>query len=375
MSSTTDRLVLRTASTKVIPNSSSIEITSPIALPISICGRAAYLYNVLFNGKKAVLKLAWSPTNQMPEGAVYDLLCLHNTKHIPKVFDRGLLLEDLNGYRLEYLVVENCGQNIDDYLRQLPIDQDHGSFVRPLVEQVMECLVSARSIGILHRDISSGNIAVRNGIATVIDWGYAKIIDYSIDGASEIAANWKFDPNDIEYGFNDALTGTVSYMSIGVLSLSPQRSVFDDIESLFYVILKAYSAKTQDGQEPIGFKFYDTSNFACTRATCLAAKNWFKFFGIYKPDTGLKDILEEMHKFLFVQNGVYIGVFLFEEHGYMRYIDYQSAQQFMNKKTIKIFDEAESSKESAIVSKAELDGEVVFDHVSKKRKRNLIAMN
>ncbi|KAJ2878781.1 hypothetical protein FB639_003278, partial [Coemansia asiatica] len=72
----------------------------------------------------------------------------------------------------------------------------------------MECLVSARSIGILHRDISSGNIAVRNGTATVIDWGYAKIIDYSIDGASEIAANWNFDPNDIEYGFNDALTGT-----------------------------------------------------------------------------------------------------------------------------------------------------------------------
>ncbi|KAJ2887782.1 hypothetical protein FB639_001085, partial [Coemansia asiatica] len=72
----------------------------------------------------------------------------------------------------------------------------------------MECLVSARSIGILHRDISSGNIAVRDGIATVIDWGYAKIIDYSIYGASEIAAHWNFDPKDIEYGFNNALTGT-----------------------------------------------------------------------------------------------------------------------------------------------------------------------
>ncbi|KAJ2847449.1 hypothetical protein J3B02_004162, partial [Coemansia erecta] len=162
MSSTADCPVLRTASTKVIPNSSCIEITSPIALPISIRGRAAYLYNVLFNGRKAVLKMAWSPINQVPEGAVYDLLCKHNTRHIPKVFDRGLLLENLNGYRLEYLIIENCGQNIDDYLQQLPIDKDHGSFVRPLVNQVMECLVSARSIGILHRDISSGNIAVRN---------------------------------------------------------------------------------------------------------------------------------------------------------------------------------------------------------------------
>ncbi|KAJ2857690.1 hypothetical protein J3B02_000816 [Coemansia erecta] len=111
----------------------------------------------------------------------------------------------------------------------------------------MECLVSARSIGILYRDISLGNIAVRSGTATVIDWGYAKIIDYGINDASEFAAHWKFDSNDIKYNFNIALT----------------------------------------------------------------------------------------------------------EPGFMRYMDYQSAQQFMNRKTIKIFDRAESSKDDAIVSKKE----------------------
>ncbi|KAJ1811953.1 hypothetical protein LPJ75_003897, partial [Coemansia sp. RSA 2598] len=163
-----------------------------------------YLYKALYNRREAVLKLAWSPTKRTPEGAVYDLLHKHKVKHVPAVFDRGLLLEDLNGYRLEYLVLENCGQNIDTYLRGLPTNEDHGPVVRVLVEQVMECLVLARSIGILHRDISSGNIAVRNSTATVIDWGYAKIVDYGVDGASDIAASWNFDPKNIEYGFNDA---------------------------------------------------------------------------------------------------------------------------------------------------------------------------
>ncbi|KAJ2587119.1 hypothetical protein H4R99_008251, partial [Coemansia sp. RSA 1722] len=244
--------VLKTAGTASLANSVCVKIRSPMTLPISIYGRVGYLYHVVYSGKRAVLKMAWSPANRTPEGAVYDLLHRHHIKHVPKVYNRGILIENLDGYRLEYLVIEDCGQTIDAYLKSLSVGLDHGQVVRSVVEQVTECLASARAIGVLHRDISTGNIAVKDGVTSVIDWEYAKITDDSVDGASEIAELWGFSPKDVEYGFNDALTGTVAFMSISVLSLSSQRSFFDDIESLFYVILRVYSAKTHDGKEPVG---------------------------------------------------------------------------------------------------------------------------
>ncbi|KAJ1880688.1 hypothetical protein LPJ57_002091 [Coemansia sp. RSA 486] len=170
--------VLKTAGTASLANSVCVEILSPMTLPISIYGRVGYLYHVDYSGKRAVLKMAWSPANRTPEGAVYDLLHRHNIKHVPKVYNRGIL------------VIEDCGQTIDAYLKSLSVGLDHGQVVRSVVGQVTECLVSARAIGVLHRGISTGNIAVKDGVTSVIDWGYAKITDDSVDGASEIAKLW-----------------------------------------------------------------------------------------------------------------------------------------------------------------------------------------
>ncbi|KAJ2224760.1 hypothetical protein IWW45_008017 [Coemansia sp. RSA 485] len=80
-----------------------VEIVSPITLPINIYGRVAYLYHVNYSGKRAVLKIAWSLVNSTPEGAVYDLLHRHNIKHVPKVYNRGILVENLNGYCLDVI--------------------------------------------------------------------------------------------------------------------------------------------------------------------------------------------------------------------------------------------------------------------------------
>ncbi|KAJ2224761.1 hypothetical protein H4R99_007309 [Coemansia sp. RSA 1722] len=284
--------------------------------------------------------MTWSPTNRLSEGAVYDLLHAHRVRHVPEVFDSGILVDNLNGYCLEYLVIENCWQTIDDHIRSLPVGVDHGQIVRSLVEQVTECIISALAAGILHCDISSGHIAIKDGEAFVIDWGHANIANCSVGGASENAVLWRFNPEDVEYKLYDALTGDVSYTSIGVLSLVPRRSVFDDIERLFYVIFKAYLTKTRGGQEPVGFRFYDSTNFACTRAACLGTNNWRKHFGFTCADAGVVDILEAMHKFLFVQDDIYVGMRLFSEHKFERLFDTQSAKLFINQTTVDIFDEA-----------------------------------
>ncbi|KAJ2225441.1 hypothetical protein IWW45_007877, partial [Coemansia sp. RSA 485] len=194
-----------------------------------IHGRSAYLYNVEHNGRQAVLKMTWPPTNRLSEGAVYDLLHAHRVRHVPEVFDSGILVESLNGYRLEYLVIENCGQTIDDHIRSLPVGVDHGQIVRSLVEQVTECIVSALAAGILHCGISSDHVAIKDGEAFVIDWGHANIVNCNVDRASENAVLRRFNPEDVEYKLYSALTGDLSYTSIRVISLVPRRSVFDDI--------------------------------------------------------------------------------------------------------------------------------------------------
>ncbi|KAJ2717615.1 hypothetical protein GGI07_005956, partial [Coemansia sp. Benny D115] len=57
------------------------------------------------DGREAVLKLAWSPVDRMPEGAVYDVLRHNGVQGVPEIYTRGLLVKDLEGYRLEIIVM------------------------------------------------------------------------------------------------------------------------------------------------------------------------------------------------------------------------------------------------------------------------------
>ncbi|KAJ1729041.1 hypothetical protein LPJ61_003713, partial [Coemansia biformis] len=72
-----------------------------------------------YKGKKAVLKLAWVPVDRLPEGAVYEFLKSKNVGGIPEVFDSGILRKNFLGHRLEYLVLEHCGDPLDVYFHKL----------------------------------------------------------------------------------------------------------------------------------------------------------------------------------------------------------------------------------------------------------------
>ncbi|KAJ2718069.1 hypothetical protein GGI07_005891, partial [Coemansia sp. Benny D115] len=132
---------------------------------------------------KAVLKLAWTPVDRIPEGAVYDVLRHNGVQGVPEIYTRGLLVEDLEGYRLEFIIMENCGESVASFFEDSEIPLSLHEKVALVVQQVTSCLAQARSAGVLHRDISKGNIAVTHSIkdkgyvAKVIDWGHAKVVD------------------------------------------------------------------------------------------------------------------------------------------------------------------------------------------------------
>ncbi|KAJ1718643.1 hypothetical protein LPJ53_006401, partial [Coemansia erecta] len=305
----------------------------PIHQPVSIYGNVAYLYKAAFNGQDVILKMAWARVGRTSEGAVYDLLHRREVLGVPVVYDSGILIPDFRGFRLEYLIVEDCGQRIFDSIDSIQ-KEGLGQIVKSLVEQVSECLVLAHSNGILHRDISPGNIAVRDGVARVIDWGYAKIFDFSGDDAQEVANKWLLDTS-AAMREDDTLTGTVLYMSVGVLSQARGRRLLDDIESLFYVILRSFSKKprSKDELEPVCFRFYDSENLAAVRASKLTTPNWLKHFGVDTSSIVLNQLFNAMHKVLFWKDGRFIGHELILQNGPDRKIDIKAARPFINERT------------------------------------------
>ncbi|KAJ1862411.1 hypothetical protein LPJ73_000759 [Coemansia sp. RSA 2703] len=274
--------------------------------------------------------------SQMPEGAVYDLLHCRGVPGVPKVYDSGIIISDLREFRLEYLIIEDCGQRITDYVDNHR-ERDTSQIARGLTAQVCECLVSAYSNGILHRDISPGNIAVCNGVAKVIDWGYALIFDLESSESKEIANRWNFDPF-VVIKEDDPFVGTDLYMSINLLSRSKKRGLLDDIESLFYVMLDAYSTRrtSSDKQIPYCFQFYNPKNFAASRAAILSLDTWLSDFGVETNSSDLRRLFDKMHTFLFKQGNNFIGLRLMRNDGFERAIDIKVAKEFMNKKTRKI---------------------------------------
>ncbi|KAJ2894403.1 hypothetical protein IWW38_002593, partial [Coemansia aciculifera] len=151
--------------------------------PLWITGQCSYLLEANYQEKGAVLKLSWSRTNRLPEGAVYRVLEEHGVPNIPKIFASGILIENFDGYRLEFLVMRNCGTPIVKLNNAVDGVGSH-------IKHVASTLTEALAAGILHRDISAGNITIDDGMAYVIDWGCAKLLNPPADTSlrNEIAA-------------------------------------------------------------------------------------------------------------------------------------------------------------------------------------------
>ncbi|KAJ2886672.1 hypothetical protein H4R27_000461 [Coemansia aciculifera] len=323
-------------------------VGDPISRPVRIAGRCTYLFNATYKGKAAVTKLSWIPTNRMPEGAVYRVLEGHGVPNLPKVHKSGIIIKNFDGYRLEFLVMEYCGISVVDYIRGLLGDTKTTSDAAPqatiYVRQVVSTLTAALAANVLHRDVSGGNIAIKAGNAYVIDWGYAKVLKKPDDEAfaQQLATYWAFDWDEVipTEGLKDPFTGTPLYMSARLLLGAKMRGIYDDLESLMYVVLDAFSDRPRagdSGEQPLGFTFLSSATTACTRITCtLSGKCFLDFFGVKSVNTSVaKELLMTMRRFLFFDDGEHIGARILENADFPRVFDELAALAFMGEANMK----------------------------------------
>ncbi|KAJ2558739.1 hypothetical protein EV175_000655 [Coemansia sp. RSA 1933] len=318
-------------------------VEKPVCTKARMVGRLAFVAKVKYgpDRKVAVLKLTWTPAKRLSEAAVYDLLHEAGVPNIPAIYESGILKKDFFGYRFEYIIMEDCGDDIMEFGKKSYArgrTSKAAGLAAKHVSQVISSLVHAQAVGLFHRDISSGNIAInsqRN--ATVIDWGYAKLVATDSDEVTErneaILRKWELDPELILQSEpnSDMLTGTLIYISLQMLVSDTERGLIHDVESLFYVMLHVLS--DLNGERPRGFRVFDSTDFAWARVGYLSDPNYFyESFGVELNgvDEKLRTVLDAMYKFLFMQSDRYIGGKLLYVKNFQRELSREHAEKFMD---------------------------------------------
>ncbi|KAJ2328285.1 hypothetical protein IWW51_001285 [Coemansia sp. RSA 2702] len=300
-----------------------VDISDRIKRRVHIHRRLAYLFRTRFESKRAFLKISWTPINRLPECAIYDYIASQGVSGVPRVFKSGILVKDLFGYRAEYLILEDCGQTIDEHFSRPSANEDDrddcGRLLNAVITRATSILDCAETVGVLHRDISAGNIAVRSGGAggewdvRVIDWGYAKFLpSVPTEKLEELAAKWSFDLESVienEDG-HDSITGTPLFMSTRVLLSSKRRGIFDDLESLLYVVLYAlWKMEPALVGTPDGFLHFSDRSMALARIACLMRpKAYPKLFGVRECPANLNVLLDKLYQLVCYEGSTFVPV-------------------------------------------------------------------
>ncbi|KAJ2522189.1 hypothetical protein H4217_000922 [Coemansia sp. RSA 1939] len=100
----------------------------------------------------AVLKLSWTPVKRLPEGAVYEVLHRSGINGIPKVYGCGLIKEDFYGYRLEYIILEHCGESIGSYVRN---SRDSNIAESEINRQVVQFVSQLNNVGSIKQTLDA----------------------------------------------------------------------------------------------------------------------------------------------------------------------------------------------------------------------------
>ncbi|KAJ2510523.1 hypothetical protein H4217_007830 [Coemansia sp. RSA 1939] len=292
-----------------------VKINNTICQQTDVYRRVGYICDIKFEDKKAVLKLSWTPVSRLPEGAVYDVLRLNGVEGIPEIYSSGIICADFLGNRLEYIIMEHCGDSLTTYFEGkhkkdawLPVENSRN--LTNIVRDVSACLIQANTAGVLHRDVSMGNITVRGDKVFVIDWGYARFIDRSIsdDVRSHINDTWGIDVNShaLTEKEQDPMTGTTCFMSIRVLAAAKTRSLWDDIESLFYVVLGCLFAGFKGGfnsGEAPGFEHSSNKKSALAKASGVSLNSYASVFGADNVPQEFLDLANKLRTILFYRYG------------------------------------------------------------------------
>ncbi|PIA12462.1 hypothetical protein COEREDRAFT_12822 [Coemansia reversa NRRL 1564] len=316
-----------------------ISFEDRIQKTVHIFGRLAYLYRSSYHGKSVVAKISWSPVDRLPECAMYEALQAAGIPGVPNVIDHGFIRDNLFGYRVELLLLEDCGVPIDTYFakpkRSANSRSEHEQELAEYTKQVATTLVHAYDNGILHRDISYGNITIKNKRAYVIDWGYAKFLPWACTDV--LAQRWGFAGANVAQKENehDSLTGTPLFMSVQILLGATQRGIMHDLESLFMVVLHSLASingLVPDSDDPkYGWKFLGSEMTATLRLGCLCcAEKYLQKFGCGDCGQSIKSVTDSMYRLLFIEDGIFLGGKLINNANYKRRFDVAAAAGFMD---------------------------------------------
>ncbi|KAJ2668199.1 hypothetical protein GGH99_006490, partial [Coemansia sp. RSA 1285] len=264
-----------------------VKIVDYTCQQVDVYRRVGYICNIKFEGKKAVLKLSWTPVSRIPEGAVYDVLRLNGVEGIPEIYSSGIICADFLGNRLEYIIMEYCGDSLTTYfdgkcrpneLLQNELPQNER---RKKLEDCSRCVSLPRS---------------------------GKFRRISDDVRSYINDTWGIDVNSLApiEKENDPVTDTMCFMSIRMLAAAATRSLWDDIESLFYVVLgclfSSYKSGFKSDGAP-GFEHSSNKKSALAKAGGVGASDYAWVFGAEDASEELLGVANKLHTILFYRDG------------------------------------------------------------------------
>ncbi|KAJ1891865.1 hypothetical protein LPJ66_006679 [Kickxella alabastrina] len=256
-------------------------------------------------------------------------------------------------YWLEFVLMEDCGLPMAEYLEGKTNNQKD-ELVPGFVKQLTLCLAQANDTGVLHRDISAGNVCVKYDNVYVIDWGCAKVIGWGTtkDAARDtdstqpkhidVAKQWGFNVTtvgQVEVA-KDQFSGTPLFMGIPMLSSSPIRGILDDLESILYVVMDAVHPAGTKRDDVQGFKFLDSPSLAITRWGLIQEDVvLLKGFGVKNINPRLKGLICAMHQFLFEPENKVMNHQLWWDNKFVSHANWDAAPEFMHPEAIEFLKE------------------------------------
>ncbi|KAJ2256218.1 hypothetical protein GGI13_001268 [Coemansia sp. RSA 455] len=322
---------------------SVVDFQQRIPLPVSLLDFQSYLFKSQYRGWPAMLKLVWSPTYRLPEAAVYDWLLSNHCSAVPNVFESSIIANDVFGYRLEYLWIEDCGVPLLEYFKTEygnVGDSSRRDSAECVFKQLASCLAIAHSAGVVHCDISAEHIAVRNGHAFIFDWTRAQLATAEVPallakGLREKCSLSATDLQPLRWPRDDPVVQTAIYASIRSLWHDGSKSLVDRFESLFYVILHAlYHSNRSPVGTPSAFEDLSVSAMALVKTGCVADPDlYLSYFGIADIGKELRTFLDKVRRFLFCPDGIFVGGKLVE-NGFGRAVRRDLVKTFLSEKAI-----------------------------------------
>ncbi|KAJ2559831.1 hypothetical protein EV175_000145 [Coemansia sp. RSA 1933] len=271
-----------------------------------LTGSRSWLYtaNVYSQGKithrEVIHKLNWC-LNGQSEAQIHARVVDMGVPYMPQLIDSATVDIASDKYIGEILLIGDCGEQVCKYFQRLTGVSVHS--IVDIFAGYLHALLAAstgdENYYVLHRDISSGNLLVKDGKPYVIDWGCGLVAK----------------KGELREPSTTSAVGTAPFMSIRVLCQAGYRSLLEDLESLFLVFSFCLWNRYGDGQTRAKKDEFakmwsgalKTEQMISTRNKWLLNhKTYWREMSIDKVPDYIKRLAEGMYDLLFSDCGTFI---------------------------------------------------------------------